>query len=381
MALKQSQQDLTKFLDCITCHAFNKDRSQVVLCPNNQSIEIYNTNGSNDAKKWEKIHTINEHGGLVSDLDWCHESNRILSCGHDRNAYVWNYDAAANEWKPTLCVLRINRAAIAAKWSPSGKKFAVASGSKTVPVCYYEKSSDWWVSRIVRKHKSSVVNVAWSPNSRFIVTASTDLKCRIISAFDPKLDQKDDSYNNIWGDEQYEFGEVLAEFDAAKAWVNCCAWAPGGKRLVFFGHGSTAHFVDLDRSLYNVQTVYTNNLPMLDCYFVDDNTVVAAGYDCNPAVFKYDEETEEWKFKEFFEKAEQKKVEEKKATATSAAFAMFAGATGQNRSFGAADTPKPSSFTTHKAQITQIKPVPGSTTFSTSGTDGRIETWDAKKFM
>lgn len=382
MALKASSQDLTKFLDCISCHAFNKDRSQVVLCPNNHTMEIYKTNGATDSKKWEKIHTLVEHTGLVSDVDWCPESNRILSCSHDRNAYVWNYQADTNEWKPTLCVLRINRAAIACKWSPSGKKFAITSGSKQIPVCYYEKGSDWWVSRIIRKgYKSSIVHCAWSPNSRFLITASTDLKCRIVSAFDPKLDEKDDNYNNMFGDEQYQHGEVLAEFDAAKAWVNCCAWAPGGKRLVFFGHGSTAHFIDLDRSLFNVQTVYMNNLPMLDCHFIDDNTLIAAGFDNNPCVFKYDEENEEWKFKEFFEKAaDASKPAAVTASATSAAFNKFMQADSQNKTFGA-EAKKPVAITTHKAHINQIKRQPGTTVFSTSGIDGRVQTWDAKSFM
>ena len=60
MAFKAAQADTTKFLDCISCHAFNADRSQVALSPNNNAIEIYNTNGETAARKWEKIHTIIE---------------------------------------------------------------------------------------------------------------------------------------------------------------------------------------------------------------------------------------------------------------------------------------------------------------------------------
>lgn len=43
------------------------------------------------------------------------------------------------------------------KWSPDGKKFAVASGAKCVPVCYFEKEHDWWVSKMIKKHKSTVL--------------------------------------------------------------------------------------------------------------------------------------------------------------------------------------------------------------------------------
>lgn len=36
-----------------------------------------------------------------------------------------------------------------------GKKFAVSSGSKCVSVCYYQAAENWWVSKIIKKHKST----------------------------------------------------------------------------------------------------------------------------------------------------------------------------------------------------------------------------------
>ncbi len=36
----------------------------------------------------------------------------------DRNAYVWTQQGG--KWKPTLVILRINRAATHVKWSPLG---------------------------------------------------------------------------------------------------------------------------------------------------------------------------------------------------------------------------------------------------------------------
>ena len=42
----------------------------------------------------------------------------------DRNAYVWTYNGS--EWKPSLVILRINRAATIVKWSPSGKLLNVS---------------------------------------------------------------------------------------------------------------------------------------------------------------------------------------------------------------------------------------------------------------
>jgi actin related protein 2/3 complex subunit 1A/1B len=61
-----------------------------------------------------------QHDLVVSGIDWHPVTNRIVTCSHDRNAFVWNFDSASNSWKPTVVILRINRAAMDVKWSPDG---------------------------------------------------------------------------------------------------------------------------------------------------------------------------------------------------------------------------------------------------------------------
>lgn len=77
----------------------------------------------------------------ISGIDWAPESNRLVTCGTDRNAYVWTLKG--NVWKPTLVILRINRAARCVKWSPKENKFAVGSGSRLISICYFEQENDW----------------------------------------------------------------------------------------------------------------------------------------------------------------------------------------------------------------------------------------------
>lgn len=76
-------------------------------------------------------------------IDWAPESNRIVTCGTDRNAYVWTLKG--HTWKPTLVILRINRAARCVRWAPNENKFAVGSGSRVISICYFEQENDWWV--------------------------------------------------------------------------------------------------------------------------------------------------------------------------------------------------------------------------------------------
>ena len=67
---------------------------------------------------WSLVQTLSEHSLKVLSIDWAPETNRIVTCGADKNAYVWSHDGKA--WKPELVVLRINRAATCVKWSPNG---------------------------------------------------------------------------------------------------------------------------------------------------------------------------------------------------------------------------------------------------------------------
>ena len=114
----------------------------------------------------------------------------------------------------------INRAALDCKWSPDGKKFAVASGAKCVPVCSYEQANDWWISRIIKKGiKSSVLGVAWHPSSHLVATASSDFRARIYSAFIPEV-AGSGVKTIICGDSASTgFGDLLAEFAGSNGWV------------------------------------------------------------------------------------------------------------------------------------------------------------------
>lgn len=74
---------------------------------------------------------------MITSIDWAPNSNRIVTASQDRNAYVWQQtpdpQTGKTTWKPTLVLLRINRAATYVKWSPNEDKFAVASGARYVP--------------------------------------------------------------------------------------------------------------------------------------------------------------------------------------------------------------------------------------------------------
>ena len=160
-------------LEPITCHAWNRDCTQIALSPNNHEVHIYKNGGQR-----VKAHELKEHNGHITGIDWAPKSDRIVTCGADRNAYVWSQKDGV--WKPTLVILRINRAATLVKWSLLENKFAVGSGARLISVCYFKSENDWWVSKHIKKPiRSTVLSLDWHPNNVLLAAGSCDFKCSV----------------------------------------------------------------------------------------------------------------------------------------------------------------------------------------------------------
>jgi len=354
-------------VQAIVAHAWSPDGSQLAIAPNSAEVYIYATPSKNP-DTWEKKFVLTEHEGFVSALDW-NAKGQLVTCGHDRNAYVWEYDAKENDWNPTLVILRINRAATHVRWSPSGLKFAVASGSKVVPVCTYEKSNNWWVSKMIKAHKSTVTSVAWSPDSKLVATGSTDFKARICSAFMEEIDSAEDPYGYADMFPQLnQFGEHLMEYGNSKGWVNNAIFNPNGLGLVYAGQGATLHFVDLKGK--STQDVNHKELAYLDMGFLNANTLVCVGFDCIPVVYTHS--SDKWVLSKALDSNVNKADSKAAGTAAAAARNRFQAADTRGAQFGsdvAEDT-----FTRHKNVITGVR-IRSATEFTTSGVDGRVLWW------
>uniref|UniRef100_A0A8D2API4 Actin-related protein 2/3 complex subunit n=1 Tax=Sciurus vulgaris TaxID=55149 RepID=A0A8D2API4_SCIVU len=243
-------------LEPITCHAWNRDLTQISLSPNNHEVHIYKKNGS----QWVKAHELKD--------------DHIVTCGADHNAYVWSQKDGI--WKPTLVILRINRAATFVKWSPLENKFAVGSGARLISVCYFESENDWWVSKHIKK-----------PIRSTVLTGSCDFKCRVFSAYIKEVDEKPAS--TPWGSKM-PFGQLMSEFGGSGTggWVHGVSFSASGSRLAWVSHDRTVSVADASKSV-QVSTLKAEFLPLLSVSFVSENSVVAAGHDCCPMLFNYDD--------------------------------------------------------------------------------------------
>jgi actin related protein 2/3 complex subunit 1A/1B len=181
--------------------------TELAMSPNSNEVHIHRRDGKGG---WILESVLNQHDLRVSAIDWAPKSNRIVTCSADRNAYVWNFVNGA--WKPTLVLLRINRAATCVRWSPNEDKFAVGSGAKLISICYFEEANDWWVSKHIKKQiRSTITCLDWHPNNFLIACGSTDFRVRVYSACIKEVDGKEPA-NTSWGPKS---SGVIAEFSAA----------------------------------------------------------------------------------------------------------------------------------------------------------------------
>ena len=74
-------------VNSITTHAWNANATQIALSKNNKEVEIFNAAPDN---KWNSVAKLDQHDIRVTGIDWAPNTNRIVTCSADRNAYVWN---------------------------------------------------------------------------------------------------------------------------------------------------------------------------------------------------------------------------------------------------------------------------------------------------
>jgi actin related protein 2/3 complex subunit 1A/1B len=343
------------FAQTISCHCWNGDFTRVAFSPNDNTIHVYKKTGSD----FELEDVLNEHDQTVTSIAWAPKTNTLLSCSHDRNAYVWTQQPD-NSWKPTLVILRINRAATQVKWSPNEDKFAVSSGAKCVSICYYEEENDWWVSKHIKKHDSTVTSVDFHPGNVLIATASTDCKVRVFSSFIKGADKRPE--NTPYG-KRLPFGQdPLCEYTSG-SWVQNVKWAPSGNQLAFVSQNATLTVIDVTNGAPGeTQVVKFSDLPLMDLYWISEKQIVGAGHGCKPLVFENQGGT--WVFTRDLDESKQSAGDGKKS-----AFAIF-----QNKDKLGQDQSATTLSSKHKNCVMCIQNGPDKQ-LTTSGLDGQICFW------
>ncbi|KAF7285983.1 hypothetical protein GWI33_008287 [Rhynchophorus ferrugineus] len=315
----------------ITYHAWNKDRTQLAFSPNNHEVEIHQRSG-------------------------------------DRNAYVWSQDKDG-KWKPTLVLLRINRAATCVKWSPNENKFAVGSGARLISICYFESENDWWVSKHIKKPiRSTITTLDWHPNNVLLAAGSTDFKVRVFSAYIKDIEKTPEP--TPWG-AKMPLGQLMAEYvnsAAGGGWVHCVSFSPDGSKVCWVSHDSSINIANPGQGNAFIK-LKTEYLPFLSCTWISNNSIVAAGHSCIPVIYNFNGNNQIT----FGGKLD---TSQKKESGGLSAMKMFHSLDKQARS----ETSDTNLHSIHQNAVTCLCIYGGSkakaTKISTSGLDGQLVIWD-----
>lgn len=354
----------------ISDHSFSADRRTLAVTRDN-NVELYGASGNKFALQDE----LRGHDKLVTGVDIAPNSGRIVTCSQDRNAYVWE-PSKTGEWKPTLVLLRINRAATCVRWCPNESKFAVGSGARIIAVCYFEEENDWWVSKHLKKPlRSTVTAVAWHPNSVLLASGSTDGHARVLSSFIKGTDERPQP--SAWG-ERLPFNTVCGEYlNSTAGWVHSVAFSPSGDALAFAAHDSSITVVypsAPEQPPQAVISISTQLLPFADLLWISESEIVCAGYDCE--VYRFSGSVSGWELTGSLEKSGAGPGAG--AIREESALNMFRSMDLKGRSGGVDDTKL---RTVHQNTISKVRAYQGGGTgqvsqISTAGVDGRVVVWN-----
>ena len=312
-AVVQKPKDLF-LLEGISIVAFNKDYTQVALSKKDNIIYIYSVPNLMKTETWKLLHTLKSHYQYISGLDWCPETNRLLSCSYDKTSFVWDF--IDNKWTPSNVVVTTKLGFLCCKWNKRGDKFCEGTSAKQLLIGYFSKKSNWWMGRNIKAHKSSVVTCEIDPTSLFVLSGSTDLRIYVSSCYIPEVDDQflDDTTKPL----AQEFSQAIYEFKP-NCWINSVAWLPSGDFGLVAGQDSTISVINYKEQKSDV--IRCKHSPVTHLIPIDDNSFYAVCYDRN--VLEYEKKGEGWEIKRTVtEKKEDDKSKPKAALGMSVSNAL-----------------------------------------------------------
>ena len=275
-------------LEGISCVAFNKDFTQVALSKKDSFVYIYQVVDFMNPDSWKMLHKLDAHVQYVSAIDWCHETNRILTCSYDKTSYVWDFDG--KKWNQSNVVVSTKLGFLCCKWNKRGDKFCEGTSAKNLYIGYLNNESNWWMGINIKAHKSSVVCCEIDPTSLFVLSGSTDLRVFVSSCYLKDID--DPHLTEETKPMAQKFGDIIYSFKA-NCWINSVAWSNDGNYGFAAGQNSIVTVVDYKNNKHD--EIKCTHSPVTIIIPNGPNGFFAVCYDRN--IVEYEKTEEGWVLK------------------------------------------------------------------------------------
>jgi WD40 repeat protein len=150
---------------------------------NGQAQYIASGGSDNAVRVWQpdngsNVFVFRQHGDSVQAVAWSLNGQYVASGGDDQTVMVWSPLSSGdggndnNSVPPIVTYNHHGNSVLAVAWSPDGKYIASASADNTVQVWSALTGGSPFVT--YRGHQDAVNAVAWSPDGKRVVSASND---------------------------------------------------------------------------------------------------------------------------------------------------------------------------------------------------------------
>ena len=157
--------------DSIYSVAWSSDGRLIASGSYDRMVKLWN------ASTGEELRTLQDHIDAVFAVAFTPDGKRLASASQDRTVKIWN--VASGKRLFTLSDALDGLTSVA--FSPSGDEIAAGGYDKTIYI-WHVNEEDGHLSRSLIADEDSLLALAWSPDGKTIVTASSDASIRLRDA-------------------------------------------------------------------------------------------------------------------------------------------------------------------------------------------------------